>query len=80
MVVVKGFTMCFILYMVMAASSNKLIDTNNGPLLLILYGLSFFFNNFGPGATTFLLPAKVFPLEIKATLNGIAAASGKIGE
>lgn len=72
--------MCFILYFIMGATCDRLIQGGEGTIMLILYGLSFFFNDFGPGATTFLLPAKMFPKEIKATLNGIAAASGKIGE
>ena len=30
-------------------------------------------------ATTYLYPSKLFPPEAKASLNGVAAAAGKIG-
>jgi len=48
-------------------------------LMLILYGLTFFFSNFGPNATTFILPAETFPPHIRSTMNGFSAAMGKVG-
>ena len=48
-------------------------------LLMLLYGLTFFFSNFGPNATTFILPAETFPAHLRSTLNGFCAASGKLG-
>jgi len=44
-----------------------------------LYALTFFFSNFGPNSTTFVLPAELFPTSWKATAHGICAASGKAG-
>lgn len=35
--------------------------------------------NFGPNATTYLLPAQLFPTRVRATGHGVAAASGKVG-
>ena len=35
--------------------------------------------NAGPNATTYLLPAEVYPTEMRATGHGVAAAAGKIG-
>ena len=49
-----------------------------GPLL-IMYGLTFFFSNFGPNSTTFILPAETFPREVRSTMNGFSAAMGKVG-
>ncbi|HLX58714.1 MAG TPA: MFS transporter [Ktedonobacteraceae bacterium] len=46
---------------------------------LLLYGLSYFFIEFGPNVTTFVLPAEIFPLEARTTAHGIAAAVGKVG-
>jgi PHS family inorganic phosphate transporter-like MFS transporter len=46
---------------------------------LLLYGLSYFFAEFGPNTTTFVYPAEIFPLRVRATCHGIAAAAGKIG-
>jgi MFS family permease len=46
---------------------------------LVIYGLSYFFTEFGPNATTFVYPAEVFPAGTRTTGHGIAAAMGKIG-
>lgn len=35
--------------------------------------------NFGPNATTYLLPVEVFPTQLRGTGHGFAAASGKVG-
>uniref|UniRef100_A0A7S0NGA3 Major facilitator superfamily (MFS) profile domain-containing protein n=1 Tax=Phaeocystis antarctica TaxID=33657 RepID=A0A7S0NGA3_9EUKA len=48
-------------------------------LMLLLYGLTFFFSNFGPNSTTFMLPAETFPPNIRSTLSGFSAACGKLG-
>ena len=46
---------------------------------LTLYGLTFFFANFGPNTTTFVYPSEVFPTSFRTTGHGIAAACGKAG-
>jgi nitrate/nitrite transporter NarK len=46
---------------------------------LIIYGVSYFFTEFGPNATTFVYPAEIFPVEGRTTGHGIAAAAGKFG-
>ncbi|MBV9792579.1 MAG: MFS transporter [Actinobacteria bacterium] len=46
---------------------------------LVLYGVSYFFAEFGPNTTTFVYPAEIFPIRVRATCHGIAAAAGKIG-
>ncbi|KAK8585742.1 hypothetical protein V6N13_050714 [Hibiscus sabdariffa] len=45
-----------------------------------MYSLTFFFANFGPNATTFVVPAEIFPARLRSTCHGILAASGKAGE
>jgi len=47
--------------------------------LVLCFGLTFLFSNFGPNATTFVLPVEVYPTLIRATCHGISAAAGKIG-
>jgi len=47
--------------------------------LVILFGLTFFFSNFGPNTTTFIIPVEIYPTVIRATCHGLSAASGKIG-
>lgn len=46
---------------------------------LVIYGISYFFTEFGPNATTFVYPAELFPVETRTTGHGIAAAMGKFG-
>jgi PHS family inorganic phosphate transporter-like MFS transporter len=46
---------------------------------LTIYALSYFFTEFGPNVTTFVYPAEVFPVMVRSSAHGIAAALGKIG-
>ncbi|XP_038981085.1 low affinity inorganic phosphate transporter 8-like [Phoenix dactylifera] len=46
---------------------------------MVLYALTFFFANFGPNSTTFIVPAELFPARFRSTCHGISAASGKAG-
>ncbi len=46
---------------------------------LIIYGVSYFFTEFGPNSTTFVYPAEIFPVRARTTGHGIAAAAGKLG-
>ncbi len=46
---------------------------------LILFGATYFFSEFGPNTTTFVYPAEIFPVRVRTTSHGIAAAAGKIG-
>ncbi|OMP09011.1 Phosphate permease [Corchorus olitorius] len=46
---------------------------------VVMYSLTFFFANFGPNATTFVVPAEIFPARFRSTCHGISAASGKLG-
>jgi CBS-domain-containing membrane protein len=46
---------------------------------LAILGLSYFFIQFGPNMTTFVLPSEVFPVSMRTTGHGIAAGIGKLG-
>jgi PHS family inorganic phosphate transporter-like MFS transporter len=46
---------------------------------LPLYGVTYFFSEFGPNTTTFVYPAEIFPVRVRATCHGAAAAAGKLG-
>ncbi|XP_010498527.1 PREDICTED: probable inorganic phosphate transporter 1-8 [Camelina sativa] len=46
---------------------------------MVLYGLIFFFCNFGPNTTTFIIPAELFPARFRSTCHGISGAVGKLG-
>ena len=45
----------------------------------MVYGVSYFFTEFGPNSTTFVYPAEIFPVEGRTTGHGIASAAGKLG-
>jgi MFS family permease len=52
-----------------------------GRLALVFSGFATFnlMVNAGPNATTYLLPAELFPTELRASGHGLATASGKLG-
>ena len=46
---------------------------------LAVYGVSYFFTEFGPNMTTFVLPGELYPVSMRATGHGISAGVGKFG-
>jgi MFS transporter, PHS family, inorganic phosphate transporter len=46
---------------------------------LLLFGATYFFAEFGPNTTTFVYPVEIFPVRVRTTSYGIAAAAGKVG-
>ena len=54
-----GFLMMAIAFGIMAIVPNveKLVV-----LFLVIYGVSYFFTEFGPNSTTFIYPAELFPV------------------
>jgi MFS transporter, PHS family, inorganic phosphate transporter len=46
---------------------------------VVLYCLNYFFTEFGPNTTTFVLPAEIFPASVRTTSHGISATVGKLG-
>lgn len=74
---IQGFFVMGILYLCIGVLFNLLTD--HQMVLLVLYGSTFFFSNYGPNATTFMLPSITFSRDCRSTLNGVCAASGKAG-
>ena len=75
----QGFFFMTVLFGILGIWFDDMQERNLAALLLVLYGLTFFFSNFGPNSTTFILPSETFPPEVRTTLNGFSAASGKAG-
>jgi MFS family permease len=73
---IMGFAMMALSFAAIAAipGIEKLIYP-----FLIVYGISYFFTEFGPNATTFVYPAELFPVEGRTTGHGVASAAGKLG-
>ncbi|KAL2644775.1 hypothetical protein R1flu_012362 [Riccia fluitans] len=60
------------------ADTSKFCGGNHLAFIAI-YALTFFFANFGPNSTTFIVPAELFPARLRSTCHGISAAAGKAG-
>ncbi|KAF8933298.1 Inorganic phosphate transporter pho84 [Haplosporangium gracile] len=75
---VLGFVMSCILFCILGFAYNPI--HNQSPVLFIfLFALTQFFQNFGPNATTFIIPGEVFPTRYRSTGHGISAGMGKLG-
>ena len=72
-----GFSVCAALFLVLGVFYREIREQR--ALFVLLYGLTFFFSNFGANLTTFVVPAEAFPTRARATCHGISAASGKLG-
>ncbi|KAF5451116.1 hypothetical protein F2P56_031411 [Juglans regia] len=72
-----GFFMMSAFMLIIGVKYDYLKD--HGTLFAALYGLTFFFANFGPNSTTFVLPAELFPTRLRSTCHAISAAAGKAG-
>ncbi|MDA8329715.1 MAG: MFS transporter [Candidatus Dormibacteraeota bacterium] len=48
-------------------------------LFLVIYGITYFFVEFGPNETTFVYPAEIFPTAFRGFADGISAGGGKFG-
>ena len=70
-----GTAICFFLM----AFMEDIILEHCSWLFVIIYGLSFFFQNMGPNTTTYIAAAETYDPRIRGTFNGVSAASGKIG-
>lgn len=73
---VVGFGMMALAYGLLFVAPS--LTTITLPFLLV-YGMSYFFTEFGPNVTTFVYPAEIFPVMVRTTAHGIAAAVGKVG-
>jgi MFS family permease len=64
---------CFLLIAAVPGMTTAVV-----PFLLV-YGVSYFFTEFGPNMTTFVLPSELFPVDMRTTGHGISAGVGKLG-
>jgi MFS family permease len=71
-----GFAMMAACFLVIAAVPG--MTTAVVPFLLV-YGVSYFFTEFGPNMTTFVMPSELYPVTMRTTGHGISAGVGKLG-
>jgi MFS transporter, PHS family, inorganic phosphate transporter len=71
-----GFAMMATCFLIIGAVPG--MTTMVAPFLLV-YGASYFFTEFGPNMTTFVLPSELYPVSMRTTGHGISAGVGKLG-
>jgi MFS family permease len=71
-----GFAVMSLCFLIIAAIPG--MTTMVVPFLLV-YGVSYFFTEFGPNMTTFVMPSELYPVDMRATGHGISAGIGKLG-
>ncbi|KAG2495268.1 hypothetical protein HYH03_006541 [Edaphochlamys debaryana] len=76
---VMGFTWMFVLFLICAVQYNELIKPQWIHAFQFLYYFSSFWGQWGPNATTWLLPAELAPTEVRSMCHGFSAAVGKAG-
>ncbi|WOL19500.1 putative inorganic phosphate transporter 1-10 [Canna indica] len=74
-----GFFFMAVFLFALAAPYDKYWHNHTNGLFIVLYSSTFFFSNFGPNTTTFIVPAELFPARFRTTCHGISGASGKVG-
>nr|CAB3502006.1 unnamed protein product [Digitaria exilis] len=74
-----GFAMMTVFMLGLAVPYHHWTTPGNHVGFAVMYGFTFFFANFGPNATTFIVPAEIFPARLRSTCHGISAAAGKAG-
>ncbi|KAK7396434.1 hypothetical protein VNO78_17437 [Psophocarpus tetragonolobus] len=74
-----GFFFMTVFMFALAIPYDHWTHKDNRIGFVVMYSLTFFFANFGPNATTFVVPAEIFPARFRSTCHGISSASGKLG-
>jgi len=75
---VMGFVLMTTFMGILAGMYPTLKGSQSGNFVA-LYALTFFFANFGPNATTYILPSELFPARFRSSAHGFCAACGKVG-
>ncbi|CAN6285651.1 unnamed protein product [Urochloa humidicola] len=76
---ITGFAMMTAFMLGLAVPYHHWTTPGHHAGFIVMYGFTFFFANFGPNATTFIVPAEIYPARLRSTCHGISAAAGKAG-
>jgi MFS family permease len=71
-----GFAMMTLMFLVLGLVP---ILAHNAAAFITVFGLSYFFAEFGPNVTTFVLAAELFPVNLRTTGHGISSGVAKFG-
>ena len=69
----------FLAALFIALGTAFVVTEEVGTWTIVLYVISQFAFNCGPNATTYILPAELFPTRYRASCHGISAGTGKLG-
>jgi len=72
---IQGFLIVALMFAVIAGDYDHLGTGGK----FVCFAIAQFFFNFGPNATTFIIPAEVFPSRVRGLAHGTSAAVGKLG-
>jgi len=72
---IGGFLITALMFGILAGDFTGLSTAGK----FVLFAMAQFFYNFGPNATTFIIPAEVFPSRVRGLAHGLSAAIGKLG-
>ncbi|CAL9170553.1 unnamed protein product [Musa hybrid cultivar] len=76
---IMGFFFMTVFMLGLAIPYHHWTTKGNHIGFVVVYAFTFFFANFGPNSTTFIVPAEIFPARLRSTCHGISAAAGKAG-
>jgi PHS family inorganic phosphate transporter-like MFS transporter len=72
---IQGFLVTALMFGILAGANSSL--GSGARFALIIIAQLFF--NFGPNATTFIIPGEIFPSRVRGLAHGFCAAVGKLG-
>ena len=72
---IQGFLVTALMFGILAGANDSL--SSGARFALIIIAQLFF--NFGPNATTFIVPGEAFPSRVRGLAHGFCAAVGKLG-
>ncbi|KAJ5094298.1 hypothetical protein N7456_010159 [Penicillium angulare] len=78
-VALQKYTFLGLSVLFIAMGSLFVCLVNSPPTLVVLYIIGQILFNFGPNATTYMIPAEIFPTRYRATCYGLSAGAGKLG-
>ncbi|KAI3442085.1 MFS domain-containing protein [Psidium guajava] len=76
---IMGFAFMTVFMFALALPYNHWTKKDNHISFVVLYSFTFFFANFGPNATTFVVPAEIFPGEVAVNLPWDLGSGWKAG-
>jgi PHS family inorganic phosphate transporter-like MFS transporter len=72
---IQGFIVTALMFAILAGDYAHLQTAGK----FVCFAIAQFFFNFGPNATTFIIPAELFPSRVRGFSHGVSAAVGKLG-